>query len=85
MALNDEINLRFREVNCSDVSSDANIDIMLRIGQLNKFNFKNKKSAWCCERRLNSCTSLVDESRKLSNSFIIKARIQLASATLPTA
>ena len=73
MALNDEINLRCREVNCSDVSSDANIDIMLRIGQLTKFNFKNKESAWCCERRLNSCTFSVEESCKLSNSLIIKA------------
>ena len=46
---------------------------MLRIVQLNKFNFKNKESAWCCERGLNSRTSSVEESCKLSNSLIIKA------------
>jgi hypothetical protein len=45
----------------------------LRIVQLNKFNFKNKESAWCCERGLNSRTSSVEESCKLSNSLIIKA------------
>ena len=44
---------------------------MLRIGQLNKFNFKNKESAWCCERGLNSLNVVLVKFKYLHISYIL--------------